>query len=240
MKATDSIPPASNVARQMARCTSLFLLLGLFSPLTAYSRDLFRIPVPPPPHTVLRGLFHRAAGEVKVSAARTTRDDDDDDDDDGDHRARPRYILPQEQAPAPRLSSNSPTRSKNVPKRSSEADRSQKTTASASESSRKKTPAEINRPETAETSASPPRGTDTAASNTLAPAPEGSSTSPVPPKPAANTDTKIEFARPVPGKRDMVYPPGASESEQTIVDVGGYQPGQVVRDPRTGALFRVP
>src|SRR5688572_16882112 len=112
MKATESLPPVSSVERRTVRCTSLLLLLGLLSPFTAYSRDLFRIPLPPPPHTVFRGLFHRAAGEVKASAARTARDNDDDDDDDGDRRARTRYIVPQEQTPSRPLSSSSLARSK--------------------------------------------------------------------------------------------------------------------------------
>jgi hypothetical protein len=53
-------------------------------------------------------------------------------------------------------------------------------------------------------------------------------------------DPPVEFARPVPGKPGFVYPPGAPESLDNIVDVLGFKPGQVVRDPRTKALFRVP
>jgi hypothetical protein len=50
----------------------------------------------------------------------------------------------------------------------------------------------------------------------------------------------VEFARPVPGKPSLVYPPGATESAENMVDVSGFTPGQMVRDPRTKALFRVP
>jgi hypothetical protein len=68
--------------------------------------------------------------------------------------------------------------------------------------------------------------------------PKSSSTAPQQSKRAG--DDAIEFGRPVPGKRGMVYPPGAKESSENMIDVEGFQPGQVVRDPRTGALFRVP
>jgi hypothetical protein len=62
-----------------------------------------------------------------------------------------------------------------------------------------------------------------------------------PPKVTAPQDEpRIEFARPVPGKRGLVYPPGASEAPENMVDVDGFQSGQMVRDPRTGKLFRVP
>ena len=53
-------------------------------------------------------------------------------------------------------------------------------------------------------------------------------------------DVKIEFARPIPGKPGLVYPPGAKESTENMVDVTGFQSGQMVRNPRTGELFRVP
>jgi hypothetical protein len=53
-------------------------------------------------------------------------------------------------------------------------------------------------------------------------------------------DVKIEYARPIPGKNGIVYPPGAKESPENMVDVSGFQSGQMVRDPRTGNLFRVP
>jgi hypothetical protein len=53
-------------------------------------------------------------------------------------------------------------------------------------------------------------------------------------------DVKVEFARPIPGKPGLVYPPGAKESPENMVDVTGFQSGQMVRNPRTGELFRVP
>jgi hypothetical protein len=71
-----------------------------------------------------------------------------------------------------------------------------------------------------------------------APMPKSSSKVPQPSKPAG--DNVIDFGRPVPGKRGMVYPPGGEESPENMIDVEGFQPGEVVRDPRTGALFRVP
>ncbi len=72
-----------------------------------------------------------------------------------------------------------------------------------------------------------------------APLPEsGESAAPKAAAPAE--EPTIDFARNVPGKRGLVYPPGAKESEENMVDVGGFQSGQIVRDPRTGKLFRVP
>lgn len=51
---------------------------------------------------------------------------------------------------------------------------------------------------------------------------------------------KISFAKPVPGKRGFVYPPGAEEDIKNILDVRGFTPGQKMRDPRTGEVFLVP
>jgi len=57
-------------------------------------------------------------------------------------------------------------------------------------------------------------------------------------KPAPSS--AVEFGRRVPGKPGVVYPPGVKEAPENMVDVGGFQSGQLVRDPRTGKLFRVP
>jgi hypothetical protein len=62
-----------------------------------------------------------------------------------------------------------------------------------------------------------------------------------PPTPAAKEDEgTIQFARPVPGRRGMVYPPGAEEVQANMIDVSDMTPGQLARDPRTGKKFRVP
>ena len=53
-------------------------------------------------------------------------------------------------------------------------------------------------------------------------------------------DPNLPFGRPVPGKRGLVYPPGATDSSENMVDVSDFKTGQIVRDPRTGKLFRVP
>lgn len=81
---------------------------------------------------------------------------------------------------------------------------------------------------------SPPASSSTTAQTTP-------DTLPTPPKatpPGVNPN--LEFGRPVPGKRGLVYPPGANESSENMVDVGDFKTGQIVRDPRTGKLFRVP
>lgn len=53
-------------------------------------------------------------------------------------------------------------------------------------------------------------------------------------------DDRVESARPVPGKPGLVYPPGAEETSDNWVDVREFKAGQLVRNPRTGKLFRVP
>jgi hypothetical protein len=77
--------------------------------------------------------------------------------------------------------------------------------------------------------------TDGPDTDRTAPSPENRAAAP---KPTASGP--IEFGRPVPGKPGVVYPPGAKEASENMVDVGGFQSGQLVRDPRTGKLFRVP
>ncbi len=64
-----------------------------------------------------------------------------------------------------------------------------------------------------------------------------------PPPPASSKPTspsQVPYGEPVPGKKGLVYPPGATKSEGNMVDVSDFQPGQLVRDPKTGILFRVP
>lgn len=68
--------------------------------------------------------------------------------------------------------------------------------------------------------------------------PANAAAPPPPEKPPI--ESGAEFARPVPGKANYVYPPGVAQSPENMVDVSGFTPGQVVRDPRTKALFRVP
>ena len=74
-------------------------------------------------------------------------------------------------------------------------------------------------------------------------APQSSSSKHPPDVPKAAppaVEQTFEFARPVLGKRGLVYPPGVEEKPENMVDVSGLNPGQLVRDPRSGKLFRVP
>jgi hypothetical protein len=88
-----------------------------------------------------------------------------------------------------------------------------------------------------------PATTSTDAPPLTAPAPTvGSSPGPTttvtpPPNqpPAAPT-----YGTPVPGRRGFVYPPGVEAKPENMVDVRDFQPGQKVRDPRTGKIFLVP
>jgi hypothetical protein len=67
------------------------------------------------------------------------------------------------------------------------------------------------------------------------PGPTGTVTPPPAQPPAAPT-----YGTPVPGRRGFVYPPGVETKPENMVDVRDFQPGQKVRDPRTGKIFLVP
>jgi hypothetical protein len=73
--------------------------------------------------------------------------------------------------------------------------------------------------------------------------------SPPPPPPTTTTTTTVTpsapasaptYGTPVPGRRGFVYPPGVDTKPENMVDVRDFQPGQKVRDPRTGKIFLVP
>ena len=183
--------------------------------LPASARDLFGIPLPP--HEVIRELrskIHRAAGEVKSAGRQAAAEIDNDDDDDGSvrHTNRARRSV----RPAPPITRTSPdTRYQ---------DRAFDGEIERSRSVPERTTTRTQR--------------DMSEARDPAPIPKSSSKVPQSSKPAG--DNVMEFGRPVPGKRGMVYPPGGEESSENMIDVEGFQPGEVVRDPRTGALFRVP
>jgi hypothetical protein len=50
----------------------------------------------------------------------------------------------------------------------------------------------------------------------------------------------IKFAKRVPNHPGLVYPPGVEEIPVNMLDVQGMAPGTKVRNPATGAVFRVP
>jgi hypothetical protein len=85
----------------------------------------------------------------------------------------------------------------------------------------------------------------TEAARTPAPPPteKGSvkESAPAPSAPKTETPSSdVQYASPVPGKKGLVYPPGVEKKPENMVDVGDFQPGQLVRNPRNGELFRVP
>jgi hypothetical protein len=61
----------------------------------------------------------------------------------------------------------------------------------------------------------------------------GTTATPTPPP----TTADAPYARPVPGKPGFVYSPHEAGK---ILDVTGLRPGTKVKDPQTGAVFRVP
>jgi hypothetical protein len=72
----------------------------------------------------------------------------------------------------------------------------------------------------------------------------GSTPNPVttvtPPPPPTGQGGAPTYGVPVPGRRGFVYPPGVDAKPENMVDVRDFQPGQKVRDPRTGKIFLVP
>jgi len=69
---------------------------------------------------------------------------------------------------------------------------------------------------------------------------------PTPPPTSTTTTTTVtssgapSYGTPVPGRRGFVFPPGGDTKPENMVDVRDFQPGQKVRDPRTGKIFLVP
>jgi hypothetical protein len=61
-----------------------------------------------------------------------------------------------------------------------------------------------------------------------------------PPVVAPPSTAAPSYGTPVPGRRGFVYPPGVDAKPENMVDVRDFQPGQKVRDPRTGKIFLVP
>lgn len=209
---------------------------GLLLASAAPAKD--REDAPPSPGKVLRdirGFIHRVGNGVKDAGKQTwgaVRDRFRDDDDD---KAPPSSRKPPQRTySGDGISLDRPpvTRSKDSPQPREDDDA---------------------RPEIVLRDTSPPAGPSTSPTEQIKPvepeaSPAPTETTPAPEKslstPRKTTEPAgeggIEFARPVPGTRGLVYPPGAKESDETMVDVSGFTSGQIVRDPRTGKLFRVP
>jgi hypothetical protein len=221
----------------------------------AYAKERFRIPPPPPPEKVvrdIRGFFHRVAHGVKDVSKQTwgaIRERFEEDD-------RPVQIPRSAARPKPAENPESFSRSKDaVPYRYDDAD-----PFDPKGKPQMIHPANDDLPQVNVTTRDPARTGQVEQvkpaqpSNrnpflTPEPGPAAAPTQPAslpgtpstPPKATVPpADANIEFARPVPGKRGLVYPPGARESQEYMVDVGDFPTGQIVRDPRTGKLFRVP
>lgn len=79
--------------------------------------------------------------------------------------------------------------------------------------------------------------TTTTTTEATKPAPTPAPVVTVTPPAAAAAPT---YGTPVPGRRGFVYPPGVDTKPENMVDVRDFQPGQKVRDPRTGKIFLVP
>lgn len=206
----------------------------------AFASDRFRIPPPPPPRQVvedIRGFFHRVADGVKNASKKTWgavkdrfSDEDDEEapmpprrsstrrktappmtDEESFARSRDAVPYPYDDAEAVDPSRNPETKPYPVPRGPSEQVKPSFTTPSPEDNADPNRPSSLLESRTAEGKGIAPR-----------------------------TIEDIQFARPVPGKPGVVYPPGAKDSKENMVDVAGFHTGQLVRDPRTGKLFRVP
>jgi hypothetical protein len=235
---------------------ALIMLAG-----SASAKERLRIPPPPPPDKVIRdirGFFHRVADGVKGASKKTwtaIRDRFDEEEGPRSPRTAPRSKKGQ---PPPTPDESFAKSKEAVPYRYDDGedfdpsvgpdpaavrdDRLPQVNMTTREP--EKSGPGVNLREELKPAESANRkpfltpDTDPAVSPAdSAPPPKETS----PPKATAPSgDAVIEFARPVPGKRGLVYPPGANGSSENMVDVTGFQPGQVVRDPRTGKTFRVP
>lgn len=70
--------------------------------------------------------------------------------------------------------------------------------------------------------------------------PEVQKTVPPPSVASGGESSGLKYGRPVPGKRGFAFPPGVAEETKNMIDVRDFQPGQKVKDPRTGEVFLVP
>jgi hypothetical protein len=225
----------------------LVIVCAILLSCPAFASDRFRIPPPPPPRQVvedIRGFIHRVADGVKNASKRTwgaVRDRFSDDDDEEDP-APPRRSSSRRRTVPPLTEEESFARSKDaVPYRYDDAEAVDPSRYPDTKSftiprgpSEEMKPSQFD-PRKSFTTPTPDANADPARQ---APLPERRSAEGkvVPPR----TIEDIQFARPVPGKPGVVYPPGAKDSKENMVDVAGFQTGQLVRDPRTGKLFRVP
>jgi hypothetical protein len=247
------------------KASVLFTLCALFLcmavPAPAEDRVIV-IPAPPPPDRVLNkvgSFFHRLFNGDKNSSTRRSRSHDQDRDEDDADTASPRSASSAKTGSALSRSNDPDASGVTVEEGTTRGTKHRSTPQSTVASSRTSRPDSDRRdsssepPKTSasqrssashkedkeEDPASTAQTSEPAANTDPSPSPSNTSTASTQPAlPAA--EPPVAFARPVPGKPGFVYPPGAPESLDNIVDVLGFKPGQIVRDPRTKALFRVP
>ena len=241
--------PLVHSRRLVLLAGTAFLLAGN----DASARDYIRIPLPPPPREILHDvgdLLHRIGDRVGSVVRRIPWVDDDDE--------RERGRAPRRsKAPPPVRRETWDDARRQVPYRYDDAEDFD---ARMEPAPIERRPAEL--PDSALTERRPtgsPRG-DVPPVNIVGPktpagdtpvtkAPEPPSPNapvemkkpePPPPVPKAAEPGNLLPGTPVSGKRGLVYPPGAKHTPENMVDVTDFKPGQIVRDPRTGSLFRVP
>jgi hypothetical protein len=239
---TAAHPVAMKIVSLLCQRTRVVVLLGaLLVSSQAVAAERSRGAPPPTPKKVVKDIgafFHRVGAGVKVASKKTwgairERFTEDDEQEAPRRSRRPAAGAKQEDASFARSKDAVPYRyddaetfeasSEVDPARVDEPRKDNLSSRDAAKNGPFASPGEL---EQAETQARP------------APLPGNTPDSP---KTAAGVDdTQVEFARPIPGKPGLVYPPGAAEASQNMVDVSDFLSGQIVRDPRTGKLFRVP
>jgi hypothetical protein len=173
-----------------------------------------------------RGFFQRlfeGSGTREGSAKPSRASNDDDDDDDKAAAKGAKAKTPQEGEQSPPATAPQPS---NAPKATAKSTTKKSSSKAAASASSPKAPDASENAKTALAEGQPETPAETKPSNATPPAPQDEAT--------------IPFARPVPGRRGMVYPPGVEEIQANMIDVSDMNPGQLARDPRTGKKFRVP
>jgi hypothetical protein len=220
--------------------TGLLLFFGaVLVSSQAFASERPRVSPPPSPQKVVRDIgafFHRIGDGVKVASKKTwgaIRERFTEDDEKEAPRSRRPSSAKQEDASFARSKEAVPYRYDDAENVEANSDAEVARIDEPRKDNSGPRDAAKNGPFT-----SPGEADQTETQTRPAPLPENTPSSR---KTATGTDEgQIEFARPVPGKRGLVYPPGVAESPQNLVDVGDFLSGQIVRDPRTGKLFRVP
>ncbi|MFZ4766518.1 MAG: hypothetical protein ACOYMN_16320 [Roseimicrobium sp.] len=235
---------------------SALSLLGialLSTPSQATARDHIHIPLPPP-REILRDIgnfFHRVGDRVGDTVRRFPWVDEEEEEEAEHGRSRTkRRPLPSKASTWESAKENVPyryedaddfdnrTKAKPIPVTPSEKPKSPRAPSLKNDDAPAVTIVEKQKPEAApKPEVKPQESPPPSVPEKPEPEPERT---PPPAAPKAAEPSNLPLGTAVRGKRGLVYPPGAKQTPENMVDVTDFKSGQIVRDPRTGELFRVP